>query len=112
MAPNMANPMMNPPPDAAVKVRFLNRLSGIKGSAAFDSTTQKAATMAAPSTPNPMMVPEPQAYWVPPHVVRRMIAVTPVDMNAVPSQSMRWGTRLAGMWSTAAMVNKARTPMG
>ena len=59
-----------------------------------------------------MIRPEPQAYWVPPHVVRRMMAVTPDDMRAVPSQSILCGTRLAGMWRTAAMVNRAMMPIG
>ncbi len=76
-----------------MKVRFLNRSSGISGSAALASTTQKATSKATPITPSPMIRPEPQAYWVPPQVVRRMMAVTPDDMNAVPSQSILWGTR-------------------
>ena len=112
MAPNIEKPMMNPTPDAAVKVRFLNRTSGISGSAALVSTTQKATRRATPSTPSPMIGPEPQAYWVPPHVVRRMMAVTPDDRKAVPSQSILCGTRLTGMWSTAAMVNRATMPIG
>ena len=112
MAPNIEKPMMNPTPDAAVKVRFLNRVSGISGSTALDSTTQKATINATPATARPMMMPEPHRYWVPPQVVSRMMAVTPDDMRAVPSQSILCWTRLAGMWSTAATVNRATMPMG
>ena len=53
MAPNIAKPMMNPTPEAAVKVRFLNKPSGMIGSTAFDSTTQKATNSATPTTPKP-----------------------------------------------------------
>ena len=55
---------------------------------------------------------EPQAYCVPPHVVSRMMAVTPDDMSEVPSQSILCWTRFAGMWRTAAIVNRATMPMG
>ena len=112
MAPNIEKPMMNPTPEAALKVRFLNKVSGINGSTAFDSTTQKATSKATPTTPSPMINPEPQAYCVPPQVVSKMMAVTPEDMRAVPSQSILCGTRVAGMWRTAATVNRAMIPMG
>ena len=62
MAPNIEKPMMNPTPDAAVKVRFLNSTRGIRGSGALVSTTQKATSSAALSTPRPTIRPEPQGY--------------------------------------------------
>ncbi len=40
------------------------------------------------------------------------MAVTPDDSSAVPSQSMRCGTRVRGMWSLAAITNRATMPMG
>ena len=41
MAPNITNPMMNPTPDAELKVRLRNRSSGMIGSATLVSTMQK-----------------------------------------------------------------------
>ena len=49
------------------------------GSAARVSTTQNATMKAAPATPRAMIVDDPHAYWVPPHVVSRIMAVTPAD---------------------------------
>ena len=58
------------------------------------------------------MVADPQRYCVPPHVVIKMITVTPAESNVVPAQSILCGTRTVGRCSTAAMANSARMPKG
>ena len=82
------------------------------GSATLVSTTQKASNNAAPSRARPMMVANPSGTAVPPHVVMRMITVTPAESSDVPAQSILCGTRTTGRCSTAAMANRARMPKG
>ena len=112
MAPNMEKPMMNPTPEVAVKVRFLNSQSGMMGSEAVVSIQQKMPSEARATSPMPMMTGEPQAYSEPAQVVSRMMQVTPTERKAVPAQSILCGTRLTGMWSTAATTKRATMPSG
>ncbi len=112
MAPNITNPVMNPTPEAELKVRSRKRSSGMIGSGTFVSTMQKATSTVAPTAASPMMGAELQRYCVPPQVVIKMIAVTPADSSEVPTQSILCGTRRVGRCRTAPMANRATIPMG
>ena len=112
MAPNMATPMMKPTPEAELNVRLRKSASGMTGSVDLVSTTQKATSSTTLTRANPRIGAEPHRYCVPPHVVMRMMAVTPADRREIPAQSILWCTRLVGRWSTAAMTNRATMPMG
>src|SRR5271165_7243226 len=102
MAPNMEKPMMNPTAEVAVNVRFLNSQSGMIGSGALVSIQQKVASVTRVVRPRAMITVEPQAYSDPAQVVSRMRQVTPTERKAVPAQSILWGTRVTGIWSTVA----------
>ena len=83
-APNSEKPTTSPIRLQTVNTRLRNSDSGITGSAARRSTSANSARVTTAPIPSPTTTGEPQAYWVPPHVVRRTMHTTPADSSAVP----------------------------
>ena len=83
-APNSARPSRKLIAMATEKLRLRNTLSGRIGSAARASMTRNAAVETSPITASPMTCTEPHAYWVPPQVVIRMIAVAAMARATAP----------------------------
>ena len=112
IAPNMARPITKPIALATRKTLEPNSDSGMIGSAARRSCQMKAASRATPAAARPRMAGEPQAYSFPPHVVRRMIALTPAVSSSAPSQSIVW--RCAGVrrCSRKITTSTATAPIG
>ena len=54
------------------------------GSAARNSTSTKMTSAATEPTNRPMIMAEPQAYWVPPQDVARVRPVAPSATNRQP----------------------------
>ena len=98
--------------DATVNVRIRKRLSGMIGSGTLVSTQQNAASSSTERTPVHRITGEPHAYSVPPHVVSRMIAVTPAESSVRPRTSILCGTRTTGTCSTVAIAKSATIPIG
>jgi len=63
IAPNIARPTTNPSALAIRNTAERKRLSGMIGSAARRSCQTNAARNATLTTPRPMIVGEPQAWW-------------------------------------------------
>ena len=72
IAPNIAIPIAKPIAFATRNTLERNNLSGRIGSAARLSCQMNAASSTTPAMPSPMIVDEPQAYWLPPQVVSRI----------------------------------------
>lgn len=82
--PNITKPTRKPTSEISEKLRLRKMCSGSTGSAARVSTYRKTASEATPSTPSPMIWPDPQSYWLPPQVVRSTREVMPVVSSAAP----------------------------
>ena len=108
----ITKPIANDTVDATENVRILNRSSGMIGSSTCSSTAQNVASSASEPRPIAMICHEPQANCWPPQVVSRMISVTPAERSVSPSRSILCGMWTRGMWSTMAIANSARIPMG
>ena len=62
-----------------------NTFSGRIGSGARASMARNAAVLRIASTASPMTCTDPQAYWVPPQVVIRMIEVAAMARVTAPA---------------------------
>ena len=82
------------------------------GSAARRSCQMKADSSARPAAPRATIVGEPQAYSLPPQVVRRMIALTPAVSSAAPSQSMEWRCEGVRRCRRKVTTIRASAPIG
>ena len=114
IAPNMATPTARPAKVVSVKLRSLNRYSGITGSAARDSTTMNAAAPATAAAHSHRIWGEFQSYWLPPHVHTRMRLVVAAASRAMPVKSIRLSVSLGrlGRRRNAATAAMARMPSG
>ncbi len=84
IAPNIAIPIMKPIPLESRKVPDSKSVSGMTGSDARRSCQMNATSIATPPSPSAMISGEPQAYWLPPHVVIRISAPTPPARRPAP----------------------------
>ena len=87
MQPSSANPTMKLSTALMLNTFRLKRRSGRIGSAARYSATTKQPRKTTPPTTRPMIVGEPQPYWVPPQLVARISPADPSEMNAIPRVS-------------------------
>ena len=84
MAPYMATPRTKLTALAMLNVRPRNRWMGRTGSVTRRSTAINPTSNRTEATARPMMVAEPQAYSVPPHVVNSTTDVTAAVSTAEP----------------------------
>ena len=98
MAPIMPIMMTRPATVHSKKLRFLNRPSGISGSAARRSTAtnSNADTMQLPISSK--MTGESQSYTLPPHEMTKMRHVVAAAMVMMPGMSMRAAFCLSLGW--------------
>ncbi|SDP31668.1 hypothetical protein SAMN04487981_12035 [Streptomyces sp. cf386] len=80
----MAKPTMKLSTEQTVKTGLANSRMGSIGSAARVSAQQNRPSAIAPPTNRPMMMPEPQAYSLPPQLVARISALAPTATSPMP----------------------------
>ena len=85
--PSSAKPTMKLSTALTLNTFRRNSRSGRIGSAARLSAATKQPRKTTPPTTRPMMVGEPQAYWVPPQLVARISPADPSEMNTMPRVS-------------------------
>jgi len=87
MQPSSAKPTMKL--STALTLNTLRRKSrsGRIGSTARCSATMKQPRKTTPPTTRPMIVGEPQPYWIPPQLVARISAADPSEMKTMPRVS-------------------------
>ena len=82
--PIIAKPTMKLSTEQTLNTRLRNSRMGKIGSAVRSSTATKMARATTDAANRPMMVAEPQAYWVPPQEVARVRPVAPSATNRQP----------------------------
>src|SRR5215218_8497142 len=111
-APNMATPMTRPAVVASTKLRLLNSLSGMIGSAALCSAITNAAADTTAMTIRARMVGEFKSYSVPPQEVTRMTEVRATAMVRMPQTSSFTFASCFGSLRNAAAIAIAASPRG
>ena len=112
-AANMHMPRKNPIAVATMKMRFVNRESGMMGSLALDSISTK--TSPARSAPAPhIQVSIACQPWLsdPPKSVKKIRHVVVIERKMTPRTSIRFSGRCEGRRRKTTATSRARTPSG
>ena len=84
IAPSMANPTMKASTTHTLNTEDRNRCSGRIGSLALASTNTKMPSETIDAANRPMIVADPQAYWVPPQDSASVRPEAPNETNTIP----------------------------